>query len=280
MDAFIQYFETIPSSHRTILLFGGLTMFLLLENLGPLFRYQVKTWKHLGVNLFFTFTTIIINFFMAVLLIKTSFWVVDSNFGVLQWLNLPVLASIFIGLMLMDLIAAYTSHWVEHHVTWLWQFHVIHHSDVEMDASTGNRHHPGESVYRFTFTLLAVFLTGAPFWLVMLYQVCSVVFAQFTHWNITLPKSFDNILSLVFVTPNMHHVHHHYRQPYSDSNYGNIFSIWDRLFKTFEKVDNKKLIYGLDTYPESKGNNNVWMLLKIPFAGYRPPIEYPEEEKL
>lgn len=280
LETIIQYFETIPPTHRSVYLFGGLTIFLLLENFSPLFQFQVNKWKHLGINLFFTFTTILVNLFMAVLLLKTSFWVVDSGVGLLQWISMPFVLKLIVGLMVLDLVAAYSSHWVEHHVKWLWQFHIIHHSDMEIDASSGNRHHPGESVYRFIFTLLAIIISGAPFWLIMLYQVCSIIFAQFTHWNIQLPKKLNQIISLVLVTPNMHHVHHHYRQPYSDTNYGNIFSLWDRLFGTFQYVDNEKLIYGLDTYPEPNDVNNIMTLLKIPFQRYRAPIEYPEEEKL
>ena len=78
----------------------------------------------------------------------------------------------------------------------------------------------------------------------------------------------------------MHRVHHHYRQPYSDSNYGNIFSFWDRIFGTYVIVDNEKLVYGVDTYMEREQTENAWDLLKIPFQGYKPHIKYDKEEQL
>jgi len=78
----------------------------------------------------------------------------------------------------------------------------------------------------------------------------------------------------------MHRVHHHYREPYSNTNYGNIFSFWDRIFGTFTRVDNDKLVYGLDTHMDVKETENIWELLKIPFVPYRDRIEYEEEEKL
>ncbi|MFT6707510.1 MAG: sterol desaturase/sphingolipid hydroxylase (fatty acid hydroxylase superfamily), partial [Flavobacteriales bacterium] len=90
----------------------------------------------------------------------------------------------------------------------------------------------------------------------------------------------DNSLLLLLCTPNMHRVHHHYRQPYSDSNYGNIFPFWDKLFGTYLVIDNKKLVYGVDTHMDVKEVNEISNLLKIPFQPYRPPIKYDTEEKL
>ena len=122
---------------------------------------------------------------------------------------------------------------MEHKIKVLWRFHLIHHTDAHVDTTTANRHHPGESVIRFVFTTLAVLVVGAPMWMVMLYQSMSVVLSQFNHANIGLPGWLDRGLSWFIVTPDMHHVHHHYIQPYTDSNYGNIFAFWDRLFGTF-----------------------------------------------
>jgi len=111
-----------------------------------------------------------------------------------------------------------------------------------------------------------------------LYQSLSVVFSQFNHANITLPKWLDNILSIAIVTPNMHHIHHHYIQPFTDSNYGNIFSLWDRFFGTFRWIEQKNIIYGIDTHPESRENSRINNLLKIPFQQYRHPSRSKHKE--
>ena len=92
-----------------------------------------------------------------------------------------------------------------------------------MDTTTANRHHPGESVVRLIFTTAAVLLTGAPMRLVFVYQPLSALPSQFNHANIELPRRANRLLGLVIVTPNMHHVHHHYVLPLSNTNYGNIF---------------------------------------------------------
>ncbi len=280
MEALIDYFETIPSLDRTIILFGGLAFFLMLENVAPFFRFKNNKVKHVGLNLFFTFTTIVVNFVFAFILLAASSYVDTHQVGIIQWLPLHIIVFTFFGVMLLDLLGAWLAHWVEHHVKWMWQFHMIHHTDMHIDASSANRHHPGESVIRFVFTLAAVIIVGAPVWMVMFYQALSVTLSQFNHSNLKMPKWLNAAVSWLIVTPDMHRVHHHYRQPYSDSNYGNIFSIWDKIFQTYRKVDNSKLIYGLDTHMEEENVNQVGFLLKAPFAGYRDHIQYPSEENL
>jgi sterol desaturase/sphingolipid hydroxylase (fatty acid hydroxylase superfamily) len=205
---------------------------------------------------------------------------VAHDIGVLQWVSLPLWATAVLGLLLLDLVGAYFVHWVEHQVKFMWRFHLVHHTDQTVDTTTANRHHPGESVFRFAFTTLAVIVAGAPMWLVFLYQSLSVVLSQFNHSNVRMPAWLDDALVLVVCTPNMHRVHHHYRQPYTDCNYGNIFSFWDRLFGTFRKVDNARLHYGVDTFMAPEEATNVMTMLKIPFMKYRNPVAYEEEERL
>lgn len=272
MNEIVSYFNTIPSSHRSLILVGGITFFWLIENAFPLFRFTYKKWHHAGINLFLTLTTIIINFSLAFILLKASDWAIVNNFGVLQWLPpMSLWLYALIGLLLMDLIGAYLAHLIEHKVKFLWRFHLIHHTDTWIDTTSANRHHPGESVIRFIFTTLGVIFVGVPMWMVFMYQTLSVVSTQFTHANIELPKKLDDFLSYFIVSPNMHKVHHHFTLPYTDSNYGNIFSIWDRLFGTFMTLSKDKIIYGIDTHINPEENNQLNNLLKIPFQEARSP---------
>ena len=280
IENIIDYFANIPSLHRTIILVGGLVLFSLIESAVPLMSLKYDRWKHAAVNIFFTLTTIVVNFVMAFILVYSSDYVVANGIGILQWIEMPTIVFLISGLLLMDFLGAWLPHWIEHHVVWMWKFHVIHHTDQNVDTTTANRHHPGESVIRFTFAIIATIIVGAPMWIVFLYQSMSVVFSQFNHANIVLPKAIDNFLVLFFCTPNMHRVHHHYRMPYSDMNYGNIFSFWDRIFSTYSKVDNKKLVYGVDTYYNEEDHRNLWQMLKIPFQTYRKRIDYEREEVL
>lgn len=272
MNEIIAYFSTIPSSHRSLILVGGITVFWLIENAFPLFNFTYRKWQHAGINFFFTLTTIIINFVLAFVLLKTANWTIENHFGILQWLPEmnPWLYAI-IGLLLLDLIGAYVVHWIEHKIPVLWRFHLIHHSDTWIDTTSANRHHPGESIIRFAFTTLGVLIVGSPMWLVFLYQTLSVVATQFNHANISLPKKLDTFLSYFIVSPDMHKVHHHYVLPYTDSNYGNIFSVWDRLFGTFMTLPKSAIVYGIDTHQKPEEHNRINSLLRIPFQPKRNP---------
>ncbi len=280
MDTIVNYFSTIPTAHRTFILVGGIAFFWIIESAVPLFQFKYNKWKHAGTNIFFTITTILVNFPLAFILLTSADWAQEMQFGILNWLPaMPTWLFAIVGMLLLDLIGAYSVHWTEHKVRWMWRFHLIHHTDTHIDTTSANRHHPGESFFRFVFTTLGVVIAGAPMWLVFLYQSCSVLLSQFNHANISLPKWLDNALSWVIITPDMHHVHHHYVLPYTDSNYGNIFSIWDRLFGTYMDLDRSKLVYGIDTYMDEAENTHIPPLLKIPFQEYRHPVGSKFEEE-
>ncbi len=271
MGSIQAFFENITDAQRMLILWGGLVFFYLLEYAVPLLRMHYNKLRHAGINVFFTITTLIVNVMLAFILLKASLWTEAHRFGLLYLVQLPSWLFMAAGLLLMDLIGAYTVHYVEHKVRWMWRFHLIHHADHQIDTTSANRHHPGESIFRFVFTTIATLIIGAPFWIIMLYQSCSVVLSQFNHANIKLPPALDKILSFIIVSPNMHKVHHHFVQPYTDSNYGNIFSVWDRLFGTFKTLDPSSLHYGIDTHLRPEESDRIGNLLVIPFQKYRIP---------
>jgi sterol desaturase/sphingolipid hydroxylase (fatty acid hydroxylase superfamily) len=214
---------------------------------------------------------------LAFLLLQTSRWVVANDFGLINWLPaMPLWLYVLLGLLLLDFFGAYLAHLVEHRIKPLWMVHLVHHSDHKVDTTTANRHHPIESVIRFTFTLVGVFLVGTPIGIIMLYQSMSLVFTQLTHANVKMPKKLDKLMSYVLVSPDMHKVHHHNLLPYTDSNFGNIFSIWDRMFGTYMELDREKIVYGVDTFPDEVKNSDLKELLKQPFQGYRSPTNLEE----
>src|SRR6476619_7383764 len=104
MRAIIEYFEHISPLMRALLIAGGLVVFWMLEGLFPLFTFKYRKWQHAGLNLFFTLTTIIINFIFAFAITLTSEWAVRENFGLLHIIHLPTWLYILVGLMIMDLI--------------------------------------------------------------------------------------------------------------------------------------------------------------------------------
>ena len=274
MHELINYFENISSLHRSIILVGGITLFWSIESIIPLFNFNYKKFKHALPNFFFTLTTIIVNFSLAFILLLVSDWVTENNYGLLNYGQfLPLSLYIIFGVLFLDLIGAYLPHYVQHKVKFLWKIHLVHHSDHKVDTTTANRHHPFESVVRYLFTLLGVAILGANMGLVFLYQSLSVILSQFNHANINISPKIDKFLSFFIVTPNMHKVHHHYVMPYTDSNYGNIFSFWDRLFGTFKSLNPSKIIYGVDTFFNEKENESIKSLLLRPFEESRSPTK-------
>lgn len=148
-------------------------------------------------------------------------------------------------------------------------FHAVHHSDHVVDVSTTFREHPGENIIRLGFTLVWVFVSGTVFWGLMLRQMIQAAATLFAHMNYRLPEKADAVVGLLFITPNLHQVHHHYKQPYTDCNYGDVLSVWDRLFGTFKRLPASKLVFGVDTYMHQKETGSFLSLIKIPFGKYR-----------
>ena len=272
METIFNYFETIPSSHRSFILVGGIAFFWMLESAIPLFKFDYKKWKHALPNLFFTGTTILINFTLAFLLLETADWVSEHNFGLINWLpEMPLWLHVVLGIVFLDFFGAYLAHYTEHKIKWMWRIHVVHHSDHKVDTTSANRHRPIESVIRFAFTLLGVFIVGTPIAIVFMYQSISLIFTQFTHANIKIAPKAMHVLSYFMVSPDMHKVHHHHMLPYTDSNYGNIFSIWDRFFGTYLELESQKIVYGVNTFPNEVKNASLKELLKQPFQRHQKP---------
>ncbi len=264
MESFLQFFETMPTWQRAAWVFICLTFCWILEGHYPLFRFAYNKVRHTAVNMVFLTTTIIINGIFGVATLGVFGWIEREQFGLLYLFDLPVWVELIIAILIFELMAQYTVHYLLHRVKWMWKFHMIHHSDTHLDATSGTRHHPGDFVMREVFALGAVIVTGSPIGYYFLYRICTVFFTYFTHANINFPVWIDKPLSYVFITPNMHKFHHHYQRPWTDTNFGNLFSIWDRVFGTFMYDDPKKIRYGLDVLDDATDENIAYQF-KIPF---------------
>ena len=253
-------------AERMAILVGGLLLFWILEGAIPLLSltYKKTKYHHAGVNFLFTVLHLIIHTALAILIVVLSDWCLHNNFGLVYWLNANVMMKAVIGVLALDF-SSWLVHYVMHKNSFLWRFHLIHHSDNNVDVTTGLRHHPGDSLLRGIFFILLIFISGAPMYSVMIYQTLVVVSTAFTHANISLPSKLDRALSYLIVSPNMHKVHHHWKQPYTDSNYGAVFSFWDRLLGTFMKLEPKDIRYGLDRHYPNEKDEHFGALIKKPF---------------
>jgi len=268
-DSIIEHFSTLEQRplERMAILVGGLLIFWIIEGAIPLLTlsYKRNKTKHAAINFSFTVIHLVIHTFLAIFIVTLSDWCRAEQFGLVYWFNVSVLWTIIISFVVLDFFGGWLVHLIEHKVHVLWRFHVVHHADNNVDVTTGLRHHPIESVLRGIFFYIGIFVSGAPMYAVMIFQTLIVLSAAFTHANISLPKWLDKSLSYVFVSPNMHKVHHHWKQPYTDSNYGAVLSIWDRLLGTYKKLDPKDIRYGLDRYYPNEKDEDFLMLMKKPF---------------
>lgn len=268
-QAIIAHFQTLEQRpvERMILLVGGMLLLWLLEGAIPLaaLRYRRTKWRHASVNLGFTLIHLVIHTGFGVLIVLLSDACRQTGFGLSNLLNVSAAGAILITFLTLDFFGGWLVHIVQHKTRLLWRFHVIHHSDTKVDVTTGLRHHPMESVLRGVFFLMGVIVSGAPVYAVMIYQTFLVLSTQFTHANIRLPRWIDRPLSYLFVSPDMHKVHHHWQQPYTDSNYGAVLSIWDRLLGTYEYLDTSEIRYGLDRDYPGEEDENFSLLMRKPF---------------
>lgn len=265
------YFEHQPDSHRIAVLVLSVFIFWNIENALAL-DLNYKKWRHALTNSFFPLIDAPIQFILGILLAYATAWVSFHHWGMIYWLPLHGAASRFVvAFILLDFLE-YIYHVFMHKIRALWMLHLVHHSDRVVDTSTVLREHPFETAFRLSLLVLWVFITGAGFWMILARQFIQVISNVIAHANFRLPEKLDRVLGLVFITPNLHHVHHHYQQPYTDTNYGDVLSVWDHLFGTFSRLDASEVVFGVDTYMDTRENADFKSLLTIPFGAYRPPL--------
>ncbi|MBT8219402.1 MAG: sterol desaturase family protein [Bacteroidia bacterium] len=264
MEAFIDYFESMPTWQKLAWIIICLSFNWIGEAVKPLFNFDYKKFRHIGVNLVFLAMDMTINILFGLATVGVFLWIGENNIGILNMISLPVWVELIVSVMVLDLVAQYLAHYLLHRVPWMWRLHMIHHSDTHVDATTATRFHPGDYVMREIFALMAIVIAGIPLAFYIFYRILTIFFTYFTHANARLPKWLDRGLSYIFVTPDMHKFHHHFERPWTDTNFGNIFSIWDRMFGTMVYQDTKDIKYGLDVLDGSK-DENILFQLGIPF---------------
>lgn len=219
---------------RMAVFFVLLLLILSLEHYWP--RRKVVTGTNVQrrwYNLFLmTINILALRIFIPLALFQAALFASSENIGFFNWLGLPLWINLLLSVLLFDLLI-YLQHVAFHKFAILWRIHRIHHTDLQFDVTTGVRFHPFEILLSMLYKFLAVMLFGPAAIAIILYEVLLNAFALFTHSNLALPARLDPLIRRVIVTPDMHRVHHSVIKLETDSNYGNIFSLWDKLFRTY-----------------------------------------------
>lgn len=190
----------------------------------------------------------------------------ESGWGLLNHSFIPLPVQALLGILALDF-TRYVQHYVLHAVGPLWRVHRIHHSDVDMDLTTGVRHHPLESLFALVTYLPVVWALGAPPLAVIGYELFQIFHAFFSHANIAMPARIDSVLRRLVVTPDMHRVHHSDRADESRRNYGLAFPFWDRLFGTYQaqpQDGHRFMGLGIEGFQDAR-SLNVLRILGWPF---------------
>ena len=236
-----------------------------LESIVPLFDYRGTRIRHAAPNVGLTLVFFAMNVALSAVSLTLATIALGRGIGLLFLVDWPVPVEAALAVAGLDLFT-YVAHLLMHKSRTAWRFHRVHHSDAQVDVTTAYRQHPGETVWRVAWQVTGVVAFGVPLWVLALYLTISSVNALFEHANIAVPERLDRALRLVFVTPNMHKWHHSRLQPETDSNYSNIFSVWDRLFGTYTASSRCGGIrYGLDGL-DGEESWSFAKLLRLPFA--------------
>ena len=189
----------------------------------------------------------------------------EGRYGFLNYLELPYWGKFVLSMVILDFVL-YIWHLLNHEVPFFWRFHRVHHSDMNMDVSTANRFHLGEILMSGIVRLVVIYAFGIPLFAYFFFEILVNLSIQFHHSSIRVNPDFERYWMMLFVPPSMHRIHHSVKIRERDSNYGVIFSIWDRFLGTLTQgVDQAKIVIGIGSHRDFN-ELGFRHLLKMPFT--------------
>lgn len=259
MESFITSLEqSVP-----VIIVVFLAVFMTLERWIPYAEVsgyrKTQRWHNLG-NLAVSFG---FNALLSGVIAYSITTATNNKFGLMHLLHLPPLVMLINGIFLCDL-NGYVAHRLYHKVPVFWRFHKVHHSDVELDASSTLRLHPFEFIFQAITQATILPLLGVSNASFVIYVAISMPLFMINHSNIKYPAWYEKYVCLLFVTPNWHRVHHSSFQPETDSNFADVFTLWDRIFSTRKEQKPEEIIYGLETLRDHQ-SQTFWGMLMTPF---------------
>jgi len=198
------------------------------------------------------------------------YWAETSEWGILYYFNVPYIVQLLLGFLWID-VANYSSHYLKHRWHWLWSFHLVHHNDHQLDATSTLRHHPGEAAFSWFFLTISMLILGIPSLAILLFYLAVNPLLFLQHSNIKIPERLDRFFAFIINTPNLHKVHHLENHQLSSSNYGYLLSIWDRLFGTYQApLTHMEWKFGVTNYSEAETSELLDLLTA--------PMQYKKEK--
>lgn len=214
---------------------GVLAVMALWEHVAPRRPLSASRWQRWSSNLgLVAIDAVLLRVLRPLAAVGAAIVAAEQGWGLFHVLAVPPGIAVLVSVVVLDL-AIYLQHVVFHKVPLLWRLHRVHHTDVDLDATSGVRFHPFEIVLSLLIKMAIIVALGAPAVAVIVFEVLLNATAMFNHANVRLPGAVDRVLRAVIVTPDMHRVHHSVHRDETDSNYGFNLSLWDRLFGTYRE---------------------------------------------
>jgi sterol desaturase/sphingolipid hydroxylase (fatty acid hydroxylase superfamily) len=243
---------------------GALAVASVVEVVVPLRQQSRRSNGRLATNLWLLAITLGLAMLLNLTLALGAAYVARNGGGLLQLLAIGPIASFVVTLLALDG-ATYLVHRLLHQIPFLWRVHLVHHIDASVDATTAFRQHPIEGVLRFAFIAAPAWLLGAPPAAIAIYRLFGALNSVLEHANIRVPRALDRVFVLLWVTPDMHKVHHSRERVETDSNYANLFSFFDRVFRTFTPSSRGPFVrYGIRGY-DAREHQSIGAVLWLPF---------------
>ncbi len=201
--------------------------------------------------------------------IGAASWAGAHQLGLMHWLGVPEVPAVVLSMLALDLVL-YLQHRAFHALPWLWRFHLVHHTDRELDVSTALRFHPVEILISMLIKMTAAAALGAPPVAVFAFELLLNGMAMFNHANIRLPVRLDSALRLLVVTPDMHRVHHSIHPDEMNRNFGFNLSLWDRILGSYRarpRDGHERMVLGYAPLLNAPVRRLDY-LLSLPFVGH------------
>lgn len=246
-----------------VLIIVSLALFMTLEKYLPYFEHSMGRGKQRWHNIGMISIAFILNAVLGSFVALSVNWSQTQNFGLMHKLLGQSWAAIILGIFMIDL-TGYLLHVIMHKIPALWRIHRIHHADTEMDSTSSLRLHPLELFIQLAVQAVILPMIGVSIASYILYFTLALPWFVLNHSNIQFPAWFERYVSILMSTPDWHRVHHSSFQPETDSHYGCVFSVWDRLLGTGKEVRIEKIQFGLEKFRESR-DQSIWQLLRMPF---------------
>ena len=252
---------------RATIMWTVFCLLLSLEHLDGIRPAFPSRWKRRRDNVLLLFAgTVVIRFLVPMTVVGAAYWAQANHFGLLNWAEVRLLFALPIALVFLDLVL-FVQHFALHCFPILWRVHRVHHSDRDLDVSTGLRFHPLEFLLSLAVKMIAVVAMGVPPIAVVVFEIVLNLFSMFTHANINLGLKAEKLLRVVLITPRVHWVHHQEEVYSSQRNFGFCLSVWDKVFGTYKLPPSPGEDYGdLGVSGVSQKRENLFKLLWQPFV--------------